>query len=92
MSEERRYQVVMTKKVEKSLRKVPARIRDRFTVLAVQLSESGPVASNWANYSNLGQDQYHCHLAYHWVACWSHEKGTITIEVYYVGSREDAPY
>ncbi len=83
---------MLSKKVQKSLRKLPTRIRDRFTVLAIQLSESGPVASNWFNYDKLGSDQYHCHLAYHWVACWSYEKGTITIEVYYVGSREDAPY
>jgi hypothetical protein len=32
------------------------------------------------------------HLSYHYVACWRHEKGTMTIEVNYVGSRENAPY
>jgi hypothetical protein len=31
-------------------------------------------------------------LTYHYVACWRHEKETIIIEVYYVGSREDAPF
>ena len=31
-------------------------------------------------------------LAYHWVACWRNENGSIVVEVYYVGSREDAPY
>jgi mRNA-degrading endonuclease RelE of RelBE toxin-antitoxin system len=92
MGNERKYRVVLSKKVKKNLLKVPPKIRDKFTVLAIQLSESGPVASNWAHYSKLGDTQYHCHLAYHWVACWSHEKKTITIEVYYVGSRENAPY
>ena len=40
----------------------------------------------------LSETEYHCHLAYSWVACWRHEKYTITIEVYYAGSRENAPY
>ncbi len=31
-------------------------------------------------------------LAHKWVACWKHEKNTIIIEVYYAGSRENAPY
>ena len=35
-------------------------------------------------------NEYHCHLSYHWVACWRHEKETIEIEVYYAGSRENA--
>jgi hypothetical protein len=40
----------------------------------------------------LDENIYHCHLAYKWVACWKHEKSTIIIEVYYAGSRENAPY
>ena len=46
----------------------------------------------WKNYSKLGKNKYHCHLNYRHVACWTAEKETITIEVYYVGSREKAPY
>lgn len=92
MGIERKFRVAISKKVKKALMKVPPKIRDKFTILAIQLSESGPVASNWLNYSKLGDNHYHCHLAYHWVACWTYEKDTITIEVYYVGSRENAPY
>jgi hypothetical protein len=87
-----RYSVVFTKKVRKGLIKVPVNIRDKFFILAEQLAEHGPVAANWQNYSKLGPNEYHCHLGYSWVACWRHEKETITIEVYYVGSRENAPY
>ena len=47
---------------------------------------------DWANYSKIGKDKYHCHLSYSYVACWNYEKSGITIEVYYVGSRENAPY
>jgi mRNA-degrading endonuclease RelE of RelBE toxin-antitoxin system len=92
MNSSRSYEVVFTKKVRKSLSKVPGNIRDKFFVLVEQLADQGPVATNWLNYSKLGDGRYHCHLAYSWVACWTYEKGTITIEVYYVGSRKNAPY
>ena len=92
MSGTHKYSVVFTKKVRKSLEKVPQNVRDKFFILTEQLAEYGPVALNWQNYSKLGQNEHHCHLGYSWVACWLHEKGTITIEVYYVGSRENAPY
>ena len=52
----------------------------------------GPIRGNWPSYSRLGRVTYHCHLSRDWVACWRWEKGTIEIEVYYAGSREDAPY
>jgi hypothetical protein len=45
---------------------------------------------NAAGYS--AQDEYHCHLAHKWVACWRIREGEIEIEVYYAGSRENAPY
>ena len=32
------------------------------------------------------------HLNYRYVACWNYRQGKIEIEVYYVGSREKAPY
>jgi hypothetical protein len=67
---------------------MPQRVRRRF----VALREHGPFQSGWPNYGRLRQDLYHCHLAYDWVACWHHEKGTFEIEVYYVGSRQDTPY
>jgi len=92
MNSNHKYSVVFTKKVRKSLAKVPPNIRDKFFFLAEQLAEQGPVAVNWQNYSKLGPNEYHCHLGYSWIACWTNEKGTITIEVYYVGSRENAPY
>jgi hypothetical protein len=37
-------------------------------------------------------NKYHCHLSNKWVACWKNEKDSIIIEVYYAGSRENAPY
>ena len=86
------FKVKIKKKILKSLRKLPANIQDKFLILSMDLEEKGPVQKEWPNFSALGENLYHCHLSYHWVACWKHEKGTITIEVYYVGSRENAPY
>lgn len=52
----------------------------------------GPIRREWAHFSKLGENEYHCHLSYKWVACWRYEKESIIIEVYYAGSRENAPY
>jgi len=87
------YEIRLKKSVLKNLRKLPAVIRERFDLLALILRNDGPAgAHSFQNYSKLSNTEYHCHLNRSYVACWRHEKKTITIEVYYVGSREDAPY
>jgi mRNA-degrading endonuclease RelE of RelBE toxin-antitoxin system len=88
------YTVVLKNAVKKNLRKLPLNVQQRFEALAILLRDGGPTGPhNWLNYGKLGENKYHCHLTYHYVACWRHEKGTLTIiEVYYVGSRENAPY
>lgn len=45
---------------------------------------------DWHNFSPLDKGKYHRHLNYRYVACWTHSKEEILIEVYYVGSREKA--
>lgn len=48
---------------------------------------------DWPNYSKLtNSNTYHCHLSYHWAACWMETVQGIELEVTYVGSRENAPY
>jgi len=86
------YSVKLKKKVQKNLEKMPVSIQDTFFQLVDDLERFGPVQSEWPNYSKLSQDEYHCHLSRKWVACWRNEKNTIIIEVYYAGSRENAPY
>lgn len=61
-------------------------------LLIEDLKEDGPIQKGWHNFSPLGTDTYHCHLNYRHVACWTFRQGEIEIEVYYVGSREKAPY
>jgi mRNA-degrading endonuclease RelE of RelBE toxin-antitoxin system len=87
------YEIKVKKAVAKKLQKLPENIQDRFENLVQVLRQSGPSGAHiFHNYGKLGENEYHCHLTHHFVACWRHEKRTITIEVYYAGSRENAPY
>lgn len=86
------WTIAISKKRLKALDKLPNQVKDLFTLLVQDLEADGPEQPSWKNYSKLGPDKYHCHLNYRYVACWTADKETITIEVYYVGSREKAPY
>lgn len=86
------YKVSVKKKVIKNIAKLSLWVQKKMAVLAMDLKDKGPEQPNWKNYSKLSSTEYHCHLGTSWVACWSHDKDAINIEVYYVGSREKAPY
>ncbi|NDE91573.1 MAG: hypothetical protein EB059_10655 [Alphaproteobacteria bacterium] len=87
------WKVAFTSKAAKQVQKLPAREHDLVALLVGELELLGPVRSDWKNYSKLGVDTYHCHLSYRWVACWRVEdKQLKLIEIYYAGSRENAPY
>jgi mRNA-degrading endonuclease RelE of RelBE toxin-antitoxin system len=87
-----KYNIVIKKKVAKNLKKLPVWVQKKMAILANDLREKGPKQPTWQNYSKLSRTEYHCHLGMSWVACWEHQNETIIIEVYYVGSREKAPY
>ena len=86
------YKVLVKKAALKKIGKAPKSVRFLFDELTEDLETKGPVQNEWPNYSKLGGIKYHCHLAYSWVACWICESDSINIEVYYAGSRENAPY
>jgi hypothetical protein len=87
-----KYEITVKKKVLKNIPKLPTVIQEKFFALLARLEELGPVRPELPNYSKLGKDEHHCHLGYSWAACWINKKGKLQIEVYYVGSRENAPY
>jgi mRNA-degrading endonuclease RelE of RelBE toxin-antitoxin system len=87
-----KYEVRIKKRVERGLRKLPSDVQKLLYLLIADLQVDGPIQKSWWNFSPLGQDRYHCHLNYRYVACWTCRKDKIIIEVYYVGSREKAPY
>ncbi len=75
------------------MRGLPAAQSLRLGLLLRDLTLSGPVQGSWPNYSKLGKNLHHCHLSRQWVACWEVvDKEIRVIEMYYVGSRKDAPY
>jgi mRNA-degrading endonuclease RelE of RelBE toxin-antitoxin system len=86
------FQVRVKKKVARGLSKLPENVKQLLYLLVADLQAEGPIQRDWRNFSSLGEDRYHCHLTYRYVACWTHKKNEIIIEVYYVGSREKAPY
>jgi mRNA-degrading endonuclease RelE of RelBE toxin-antitoxin system len=86
------YKVVIANKTRRKLESLPENILKKFVNLVEDMEKTGPVQKRWKNFSKLSESEYHCHLSYKWIACWRNEKESIIIEVYYVGSREDAPY
>ncbi len=82
-------------KLKKSGSKKPS-IIDVIDFLIVELIQKGPERVDWPNYSKLSQDTYHCHLKKGrptYVACWKVFDSKLNqIEVYYVGTHENAPY
>lgn len=88
-----RWEVGYSKKCSKQVKQLPKGIFDALMALEAEIQLLGPIRGNWANYSKLGRDKHHCHLSYKYVACWEVIDNKIQIvEVYYVGSRENAPY
>ncbi len=87
------WQVKIKRKLQRQVEALPPKVQDLFADLKMDLEYGGPEQITWKNYSKLGKNKYHCHLTYHYVACWSADDNmTLTLEVYYVGSRENAPY
>ncbi len=87
-----KYEVRIKKNVARGLKKLPSNIQKLLFLLVADLQVDGPIQTSWRKFSPLGLGRYHCHLNYRYVACWTCLKNEIIIEVYYVGSREKAPY
>jgi len=89
---EERYTVKLTAKTKKMIKKLPLDVQEIFALLIMDIQKNGAIRKNWRNFSALCKNKYHCHLNYSWVAYWKWEKGSFIVEVYYAGSRENAPY
>jgi len=63
------YDVLIKKRALKDIEKMPSHIQKKLAVLIDDLRDRGPIRTDWPNYSKLGKDTYHCHLARKWVAC-----------------------
>jgi hypothetical protein len=86
------WKVGFTKKAAKQTKKLKPALQDTLKLLIADIAINGPVRGNWKNYSKLADGGHHCHLNYDHVACWRVTAAGIEVEVYYAGSRKDAPY
>lgn len=88
------WNVKVKAKAQKKIKKLPLAIQEKALALSIDLKQHGVnPGKKWKNFSPLGNGKYHCHLTYSYVACWEKKESEIRlIEVYYVGSREKAPY
>jgi hypothetical protein len=93
------WNVEVTGKAEKQAEKLPDDIRRRFHALVTELWLKGAVLPHRSHFGKImgKKGVYHCHLAGGhptYVACWrlTPRNEIEIIEVYYVGTHENAPY
>ena len=95
------WQVSFTAKAEKQFKKLGISVRSVVHLLVEDLIKKGPCAGGrWPGYGKLygkkNEDKRHCHLLKGkptYVCCWKVvDKKIRIIEVYYVGTHENAPY
>jgi hypothetical protein len=96
------WQIEKTKKLDKQITALPNTVRPTVYTLLADLETDGAHQPNWPKYSPLKKrkeipdEAFHCHLKRGrptYVACWRIvDKKRKIIEVYYVGTHENAPY
>lgn len=94
------WNVQLTNNAVKQARQLKEKVLLVLQVLLDDLRTKGPAPGNhWRNYGKLhskkNEDIRHCHLIKGnptYVCCWEVYKAEKHIEVYYVGTHENAPY
>ena len=89
------WNVTLTGKANKQAEKLPMAVRAVLQTLMDEIAINGPVRGDWPNYSKLSDGRHHCHLKKGkptYVAVWTAEKKTVTVEIVYVGTHEKEPY
>ena len=86
------YEVLIPKKMRRGIVKLPDDVQKLFWLLIFELKEKGAIRKELANFSDLGKGKYHCHVKRKHIVCWTWQKKSTVIAIYYAGSREGAPY
>jgi len=95
----RKWQVVYSSSASRQKKKLPKFVTTQLANLAWDLEHRGPVQPKWPHYSPLKKSKhilsrsYHCHIKSGrptYVVCW--QITDKTIEIFYVGTHENAPY
>ena len=87
--------VKLHRKAEKQAAFLPRKVLDILFDLMKEIRVGGPIRGNWPNYGKLTGNRHHCHLKKGkptYVAVWTEDKETITVEIIYAGTHEKAPY
>ncbi len=61
------YKITVSRKVLKSISKMPESIQLKLANLVEDLRDKGPLQQQWQNFSRIGKNEYHCHLSRKWV-------------------------
>lgn len=86
--------VTFTGKARKQKSKLPIKIRE-LLFQPRDIEAAGPVRGDWPNYGKLDHRRHHCHLKKGhptYVAVWTEDRGTVSVEIIYAGTHEKAPY
>ncbi len=91
------WRVYVKKRTLRLVERMPSRAQEAFGRLRTVLEQVGPTGPHaWRNYGKLKGEinTFHCHLTpdHQWVACWRSEHEILTIEIFYAGSHQNAPY
>jgi len=97
-----KWQVFLTTKTGKKVKELPANVVEALANLVGDMEQDGPFQKDWPHYGPLKKGKgipfnaHHCHIKAGrptYVACWTvQDKKIKIIEIYYVGTHENAPY
>jgi hypothetical protein len=94
------WTVSFTHRAAKQVEKLSEEVLAALRLLVEDLCTQGAAVPEWPNYGKLygrlSQDKRHCHLIKGrptWVCCWQVvDKNVKIMEIYYIGTHENAPY
>lgn len=92
------WTVEVTAKARRQIERLPESVRFAYIALARELAAAGPYRANWSHFGKLrgSRADYHCHIVSGrptYVVCWEvRDKSIHLLEIYYVGTHENAPY
>ena len=87
--------VIFSSKAGKIFRKLPPILQEKVRSLINEIESLGPVRGNRPHFEKYRKGEYRCHLKKGrptYVACWRDLPAQDAVEVFYLGTREKAPY
>jgi hypothetical protein len=97
------WTVLLSTSAKRKIKKLPKNVEKVYLLLLMELKKEGPLRANWPHYGPLSkkkgsipENAHHCHIKGGkptYVACWAVQDKKIKImEIFYVGTHENAPY